>query len=68
MERHKGLTANLKRGRSEVRDAQLKQELRGAVRTSIYRIVAAFGEHISAVQMPADVKQKIDSYKNFLET
>ncbi len=67
VERHKGLVANLRRPRAEIRDVQLKQELRSAVKTSLYRITGAFGEHISAVQMAPELKRKVENYKNYLE-
>lgn len=61
------MTSNLKRPRNEIRDLQLKQELRSAVKTAIYRITTAFGEHISSISLTPENKQKIESYQNYLE-
>lgn len=76
MERHKGLTAPHHRSKGrfseplaeeEGRDHQLKQELRVSVRTSLYRICTTFGDHILAVPLSSEHKQKLESYKNFTE-
>ncbi len=61
------MTVSLKRNRSEVRDLQLKQELRAAVKSSLYRIISTFGEHITAVPMQPEVRQKVENYKAFME-
>jgi nucleoporin NDC1 len=68
VERHKGLTTNLKKPpRSDIRDVELKLELKCAIKTSLYRITTSFGEHISAVPLAPEFKQKIENYKMFLE-
>lgn len=70
VERHKGLTTNLKKPAArdnDVIDIELKLELRCAIKTSLYRICNAFGDHISAVQLAPEFKQKIENYRTFLE-
>jgi nucleoporin NDC1 len=48
-------------------DICLKQELRGAVRAAIYRIVVPFGDHLSAVPLSGEHTKKINSYQQFME-
>ncbi|TRY70595.1 hypothetical protein TCAL_07327 [Tigriopus californicus] len=68
VERYKGLSVSCKQApANKIRDIQLKQELRSAVKTSIYRITNAFGSHVSAISVPAEFQQKLDNYTRFQE-
>ena len=68
MEKHKGLLLSVHQdGSRDLRDVQLKQELRSALKTSIYLVCNAFGDHISEVPMAQEHRQKIESFKNFME-
>ena len=46
---------------------ELKLELRGAVKTALYRIAAAYGDHITEVPLPKELGQRMDGYRQFLE-
>lgn len=48
-------------------DIHLKQELKCAVKSAIFRIVLTFGDHILSVPLSSEFKQKIQNYQNFLE-
>jgi len=52
---------------ADLPDIHLKQELRCAVKSAIFRIVIAFQEHILAVPVSSEFKQKIKNYQQFLE-
>lgn len=68
MERYKGLSMSCKHApANKIRDIQLKQELRSAIKTSIYRITNAFGSHVSAISVPGEFQQKLDNYTRFQE-
>ena len=72
VERHKGLTFTAKHVKKDireddVRDQELKQELRTTIKKSIHRIVNTFGDNISAVPLSAEIRSKVEGYKNFME-
>lgn len=68
VERYKGLSMSCKHApANKIRDIQLKQELRSAIKTSIYRITNAFGSHVSAISVPGEFQQKLDNYTRFQE-
>ena len=47
---------------------ELKLELRGAVKTALYRIAVAYGDHLGEVQLPTpELRQRLDGYRQFLE-
>ncbi len=52
---------------NDLRDVELKQELRSAVKTSLYRISVSFGEHLAAVPLMPEHKQKMENFRLFLE-
>lgn len=67
VDKHKGVTISSKKNRLETRDLQLKQELRVALKSSIYRIISTYGNHLNSISLPAEHKKKIASYKMFQE-
>jgi len=68
VERHKGLTTSLKRNRQEMSDQLLKQELRAAIKSALYKICTTFGDSIlDASSLDADVRKKIESFRTFAE-
>lgn len=66
VERHKGVTVTAKKNRFEP-FLQLKQELRVAIKSSLYRITVAFGDHLNSVALPLEYQKRISNYQNFLE-
>lgn len=48
-------------------DVQLKQELKCALKSAVYRITLAFKEHILVVPLEADLAKKIRNCHNFVE-
>jgi nucleoporin NDC1 len=52
---------------ADIPDVHLKQELKCAVKSALFRIVLGFEEHILNVPLPSDLKQKIKNYQQFLE-
>ena len=67
VERHKGLTTSLKRSNFEIRDVQLKQELRDAIKTALFRTCAAYGDSLRAIRLPDDVSKQLINYTQFIE-
>ena len=68
VERHrKGSTATARKNRFETQDLQLKQELRVALKSSLFRICVAFGEHLEALPLPPELRQRLHSYQTFAE-
>ena len=68
VERHrKGTTATARKNRFETRDLQLKQELRVALKSSLFRICVAFGEHLDALPLAPELRKKINNYQSFAE-
>ncbi len=53
--------------RAEPADVQLKQELKCALKSAVYRITMSFKEHILVVPLEADLAKKISNCHNFLE-
>ena len=45
----------------------MKQELRSSLKTSLYLICNAFGDHISEIPLTPEYRQKIESFKRFME-
>jgi len=52
---------------AEPADVQLKQELKCALKSAVYRITMSFKEHILVVPLEADLAKKISNCHNFLE-
>jgi len=48
-------------------DVQLKQELKCALKSAVYRVTLAFKEHILVVPLEADLANKIRNCHNFVE-
>jgi nucleoporin NDC1 len=68
VEKHrKGATATARKNRFETRDLQLKQELRIALKSSLFRICVVFGEHLDALPLAADLRKRIMNYQSFAE-
>jgi len=67
LERHKGLTATARKNRFETRDLQLKQDLRVTLKSSLYRITVTFGDHLNALDLPAEHKNRLANYHSFKE-
>jgi len=68
LEKHrKGATATARKNRFETRDLQLKQELRIALKSSLFRICVVFGEHLEALPLAADLRKRIMNYQSFAE-
>ena len=67
VDKHKGVTISSKKNRSETRDLQLKQELRTAIKSSIYRIISTFGDHLDSLPISNEWHKKINNYKLFHE-
>jgi hypothetical protein len=67
VEKHKGMTVTSRKNRFETRDLQLKQELRVAIKSSIYRVTEAYGVHLENINLPNEAQKKINNYKMFLE-
>jgi len=68
IDRCRGQGATYYRRKSvDLPDVHLKNELKCAVKSAIYRIVLGFKEHILAVPLPGDLRQRIRNYHNFLE-
>ena len=68
VEKHrKGGTATARKNRFETRDLQLKQELRVALKSSLFRISVSFGEHLDALPLSTDLRQKLSNYQSFAE-
>lgn len=68
VDRQKGLaSSSAKKNRCETRDQQLKYELRSTIKSALYRIVLAFGSHISDVPLPAEHGKRISNFLNFME-
>ena len=68
VERHrKGSTATARKNRFDTRDLQLKQELRIALKSSLFRISVAFGERLEAVPLAPELRKKLCSYQSFAE-
>ena len=67
VDKHKGVTISSKKNRSETRDLQLKQELRTAIKSSIYRIISTFGDHLDSLPISSEWHKKINNYKLFHE-
>ena len=65
--KHKGVTITSRKNRFETRDQQLKQDLRTALKSSIYRIVNAYGDHLDSISIPTEWHKKLHSYKVFHE-
>ena len=65
--KHKGVTITSRKNRFETRDQQLKQELRTSLKSSIYRIVNAYGDHLDSISIPTEWHKKLHSYKTFHE-
>jgi hypothetical protein len=61
------LTVSLKNSKYDIRDIQLKQELKCAIKTSIYRICLTFGDSVTGIQLPQEFKVKLENFRNFLE-
>ena len=60
MDKHKGVTISSKKNRLETRDLQLKQELRAALKSSIYRIISTYGDHLDSLPLPIEHQKKIN--------
>ena len=68
VEKHrKGATATARKNRFETRDLQLKQELRVALKSSLFRICVAFGEHLLALPISLELRKKLSNYQSFAE-
>jgi len=67
VDKHKGVTISSKRNRLETRDLQLKQELRASLKSSIYRIISTYGDHLDSLPLPSEHQKKINNYKHFQE-
>jgi nucleoporin NDC1 len=67
VDKHKGVTISSKKNRLETRDLQLKQELRAALKSSIYRIISTYGDHLDSLPLPTEHQKKINNYKHFQE-
>ena len=67
VDKHKGVTISSKKNRSETRELQLKQELRTAIKSSIYRIISTFGDHLDSLPISSEWHKKINNYKLFHE-
>merc|ERR1719273_2923959 len=67
VDKHKGVTISSKKNRLETRDLQLKQELRAALKSSIYRIISTYGDHLDSLPLPMEHQKKINNYKHFQE-
>ena len=68
VEKHrKGATATARKNRFETRDLQLKQELRVALKSSLFRICVAFGEHLVALPISLELRKKLSNYQSFAE-
>ena len=67
VDKHKGVTISSKKNRLETRDLQLKQELRAVLKSSIYRIISTYGDHLDSLPLPTEHQKKIGNYKNFQE-
>ena len=67
VDKHKGVTISSKKNRSETRDLQLKQELRTVIKSSIYRIISTFGDHLDSLPISNEWHKKINNYKLFQE-
>ena len=65
--KHKGVTITSRKNRFETRDQQLKQELRTSLKSSIYRIVNAYGDHLDSISIPTEWHKKLHSYETFHE-
>jgi len=63
--RGQGLVYRKKTG--DLPDIHLKQELKCAVKSAIFRIVISFKDHILAVPLSPEFRQKMHNYKNFME-
>ena len=46
---------------------KLKQELRAVLKSSIYRIISTYGDHLDSLPLPTEHQKKIGNYKNFQE-
>ena len=68
VEKHrKGATATARKNRFETRDLQLKQELRVALKSSLFRICVVFGEHLDALPIAQDLRNRLNNYQTFAE-
>ena len=67
LERHKGLTATARKNRFETRDLQLKQDLRVALKSSLYRITVTFGDSLNTLDLPAEHRARLANYQSFRE-
>ena len=54
VDKHKGVTISSKKNRLETRDLQLKQELRAVLKSSIYRIISTYGDHLDSLPLPTE--------------
>ena len=57
--KHKGVTITSRKNRFETRDQQLKQELRTSLKSSIYRIVNAYGDHLDSISILTEWHKKL---------
>jgi len=67
LERHKGLTATARKNRFETRDLQLKQDLRVALKSSLYRITVTFGDSLNTLDLPTEHRARLANYQSFRE-
>ena len=67
LERHKGLTATARKNRFETRDLQLKQDLRVALKSSLYRITVTFGDSLNTLDLPTEHRASLANYQSFRE-
>lgn len=67
IDKHKGVTITSRKNRFETRDLQLKQELRIALKSSIYKIVSSYGDHLDSVPLPGEWQKKVHNFRLFQE-
>ena len=68
VEKHrKGATATARKNRFETRDLQLKQELRVALKSSLFRICVIFGDHLDALPIAPELRNRLNNYQTFSE-
>ena len=68
VEKHrKGATATARKNRFETRDLQLKQELRVALKSSLFRICVVFGEYLDSLAIAPELRNRLNNYQTFSE-
>jgi len=67
IDRCRGLGVVYRKKTGDLPDVHLKQELKCAVKSALFRIVLSFKDHILAVPLSPEFSIKIENYNNFLE-